>query len=65
VFVGETGGCTVPTPAGPIKSAWRRKGAEAEVELSLPRGVSATVRLPGLPAQRVTGKQHWRVTLAQ
>ena len=65
VFVGETGGCTVPTPAGPIKSAWQRKGAEAEVELSLPRGVSATVTLPGVTSKRVTGKHHWRVTLAQ
>jgi len=65
VFVGETGGCTVPTPAGPITSAWRRKNAEVEVELALPRGVSATATLPGLLVQRVTGKHHWRVTLAQ
>ncbi len=65
VFVGKTGGCTVPTPAGPITSAWRRNGAEAEVELSLPRGVSATVTLPGVTSKRVTGKHHWRVALAQ
>jgi hypothetical protein len=65
VFAGKTGGCTVPTPAGPITSAWRRDGAEAEVELTLPRGVTATVRLPGLPAQQAKGKRRWRVALAQ
>ena len=65
VFVGESGGCTVPTPAGPITSSWRREGTEAEVQLSLPRGVVATVKLPGLPVQPTKGQRRWRVSLAQ
>jgi alpha-L-rhamnosidase len=63
VFVGESGGCTVPTPAGPITSAWRREGAGVHVELALPRGITATVRLPGLPPLKVTGRQGWKLCL--
>jgi hypothetical protein len=64
VFVGETGGCTVPTAAGPISSAWRRDGDTVEVELTLPRGTTASVRLPDRPPLKVTGRQRWRVSLA-
>lgn len=60
-FVGEHGGCTVPTPHGPIVSAWRREGARVKVKLSLPRGVSAEVRLPSLPPEKITGSRNWTI----
>lgn len=63
-FIGDSGGCTVPTPAGPITSAWRREGARLQVELALPRGITAAVRLPGLAPARVTGRQSWTITAA-
>ncbi len=62
-FVGDSGGCTVPTPAGSITSAWRRHGNQVHVELVLPRGVTASVRLPGLPPLKVTGRKSWQVSL--
>ena len=61
-FVGDSGGCTVPTPAGPITSAWRRLAGRIEVELALPRGVTATVRLPGLAPAKVIGRRGWSVS---
>jgi hypothetical protein len=64
VFVGESGGCTVPTPAGPITSAWRRERAGAHVELALPRGITATVRLPGRAPFKVTGRHGWQLATA-
>ena len=64
VFVGGSGGCTVPTPQGAITSAWRREGAGVHVELVLPRGITATVRLPGLLPFEVTGRHGWTVPLA-
>jgi hypothetical protein len=63
VFIGESGGCTVPTPLGPITSAWRREGRGVHVELALPRGITATVRLPGLLPFKVTGRHGWTVSL--
>jgi hypothetical protein len=63
-FIGETGGATFPTPQGPITSKWRRDATEIRVELSLPRGVSASVKLPGLELSRVTGRRKWRLPLA-
>ena len=61
-FIGESGGATVPTPQGPITSAWQRTGATVEVELALPRGVTAQVRLPGLAPFQTTGRHRWTVT---
>jgi hypothetical protein len=61
-FIGESGGTTVPTPQGPIISAWQRTGATVEVELALPRGVTAQVRLPGLAPVKATGRHRWTVT---
>ena len=63
-FTGESGGATVPTPRGPITSSWRREGAGVEVELRLPRGVTAAVRLPGLPPLISTGRRRWKVATA-
>lgn len=62
VFVGTSGGCTLPTPLGLITSAWRREGPGVHVELALPRGVSAAVRLPGLPPGKVTGARGWALS---
>ena len=64
VFVGDYGGCTVPTPLGPVTSAWRREGANVQVELALPRGMSATVRLPGQSPVKTTGRKTWRIASA-
>ena len=63
VFVGDSGGCTVPTPAGSITSAWRRQGSQVQVDLALPRGVTATVRLPGLAPLKVIGRKNWTVSV--
>ena len=60
-FIGEHGGATVPTPQGPVTSAWRREGSRVRVSLALPRGVAATVRLPGRPVLRVAGRHQWTV----
>jgi alpha-L-rhamnosidase len=44
----------VPAPPGPIRASWRRlAGGGVEVELHLPPGVTADVRLPGRPPRRV------------
>lgn len=61
VFVGEHGGCTVPTPQGLITTAWRREGVRVAVSLALPKGVTAEVTLPGLKPAKVTGKKRWTV----
>jgi alpha-L-rhamnosidase len=64
VFVGDSGGCTVPTPLGPITSAWRRKGPDVQVELTLPRAMTATVRLPGQSPVKATGRKTWKIASA-
>ena len=61
VFIGKSGGATIPTPRGPITSAWRRQGVAVDVELTLPRGVTAAIRLPGLPPLTMTGRRRWQV----
>ncbi len=60
-FIGETGGCTVPTPHGDITTAWHRAGGAVHVTLALPRGVQAEVALPGLRPTRVSGRHTWQV----
>ncbi len=61
VFIGEHGGCTVPTPHGAITSQWRHDGTRVQVELSLPAGVRAEVKLPGVQPGKCTGRQTWLV----
>ena len=61
VFEGEHGGATIPTPQGLVSSAWRKVGDRFDVELNLPQGVTAEVRLPGLKAQRATGRKRWKL----
>ncbi len=62
-FIGESGGATVPSPQGLIVADWRREGATVAVGLRLPRGVTATVELPRLKPEKVTGKKTWTLTL--
>lgn len=59
VFEGDYGAVTIPTPQGEIRSAWRKTGDGIEVELALPKGVTAETRLPGLKPHRVTGSKRW------
>lgn len=65
VFHGDHGGSTIPSPQGEITSAWRRAGDRVQVELTLPQGVTATVHLPGVKRQRVTGRHQWTVAAGQ
>ena len=47
-FEGEYGETIIPTPMGKIKSQWKKgKNNTVTVSLTLPKGVSALVRLPG------------------
>lgn len=59
VFVGESGGTSLPTPQGMITSRWRRDATGTHVELELPRGVTAAVSLPGLAPVTVKGRRAW------
>lgn len=58
-FIGNSGGATYPSPAGKIRSAWRRTRGKIEVTLALPPGITAEVVLPGLKPSRVRGCQSW------
>ena len=50
----------VPTPHGPITVAWRRSATGVRGTVSVPRGVRATLALPGARARRLTaGKTAW------
>ena len=51
----------VPSPHGLIEASWRRSGSHLDVELHLPRGVTADVVLPGAPRRSLTGRHHWRL----
>lgn len=59
----------IPTPLGIIESSWRRQqqkgnASRVTVELKLPPKVTANVRLPGQPAQNVTGGRNiWGIEL--
>lgn len=62
LFEGDHGGATIPSPAGKITSAWKRtRDGQVRVSLSLPKGVTAEVVLPGLPKTTATGRQRWLV----
>ena len=50
----------VPSPQGLIESSWTRTGTRLDVELNLPKGITADVILPGVPRVSVTGRQRWR-----
>ncbi|MEI6420889.1 MAG: alpha-L-rhamnosidase C-terminal domain-containing protein [Lentisphaerota bacterium] len=39
---------TVPSPKGEIKARWKRSGGKIEAVLTIPSGIKAQVKLPGL-----------------
>ncbi|MEV6302751.1 glycoside hydrolase family 78 protein [Actinoplanes sp. NPDC051861] len=50
------------TPYGMAEVSWQRAGGELRLDLRVPVGVTATVRLPGAEAVRVThGSHSWTV----
>ena len=51
----------VATPHGPVLVCWKKEGARIRVSLALPRGISATVELPGRRREMVSGKKSWEV----
>lgn len=54
----------VPSPQGLIKAQWQRRDGVVTAKLSLPRGVTADVVLPGLHLAGVTGRQRWTVKMS-
>ena len=53
----------VPTPQGLVRANWQRRDGEVAVSLSLPKGISAHVTLPGRRPGVVTGQREWLVEL--
>lgn len=49
----------VATPLGVIESGWDRTSDRTRVFLNLPKGMTATVALPGKRPQKITGKGAW------
>lgn len=64
VFEGDFNKTIVPTPHGSIHSSWKRHDAQIEVQLTLPQGVSAVVKLPRQKQRLVRGASTWRLTNA-
>ena len=54
---------TVPTAHGLIQAEWSRAGQVATVELHLPEGVEADIRLPGVKESISAGSRRWRVEI--
>ena len=54
----------VATPFGPIESGWDRTGGRTRVFLKLPKGITATVALPGKRPQKMAGRQEWSLPAA-
>ena len=63
-FEGDRAETVVPTPHGPIRSAWERTAADIKVRLELPKGISAKVILPGQRPLMVKSRSSWRVNKA-
>ncbi|MDD2707579.1 MAG: alpha-L-rhamnosidase C-terminal domain-containing protein [Verrucomicrobiae bacterium] len=52
----------IPSPQGDISAEWRRKEQKVDVTLSLPRGVMAQIRLPGIN-KKIAGGRKCKVTV--
>ncbi len=52
-----------PTPQGDIRSSWQRDGARAKGVLSLPKGVIASVELPGQKPRTLAHRVEWEAGL--
>lgn len=61
-FHGECAEVTVPTPQGPISARWSRAGASLDIQLVLPPGVIAHVKLPGTDPSTYSGSNHWTIS---
>jgi alpha-L-rhamnosidase len=61
-FEGDSADVVIPTPQGKIRSAWTRDGSKIHARLDLPKGVSATVRLPGRKAFTAQGRSNWTIS---
>ena len=63
-FSGDHGGATIPTPQGVIRSDWKRTATGYQVDLLLPKGITAEVILPGIKKiAAATGKQKWKIAI--
>lgn len=49
----------VATPLGTVESGWNRTASGTRVFLRLPKGMTATVALPGKRPAKVTGRAEW------
>lgn len=58
VFAGQRVECAVPSPRGPIGVRWQKRETHIEMELDLPAGVQAAVRLPGRNAAVARGRKN-------
>jgi hypothetical protein len=59
VFEGAFNDTVVPTPLGKIRSSWKRQDGHIEVHLTLPKGISASIHLPGEKKKTIEGKARW------
>lgn len=59
IFVGESASVVVPTPKGPIRSDWSRKGNLVKINLDLPQGIRAAVRFANSEGVVVEGSREW------
>jgi hypothetical protein len=60
-FVGDSANVGIPTPLGKIRSAWIRRKHRVRVSLKLPKGITATVCLPGEKICRTQGAKTWNL----
>ena len=53
---------TIPTPHGLIHASWQRTTTGGiDVGLSLPKGITASIDLPGIRKQTTTGMRRWQI----
>ena len=65
VFVGESGGATVPTPHGAVVSNWHKQGEKIAVSLQVPTGIEVEIALPDTREMRGAGRHAWKVTASE
>ncbi|SDU02729.1 alpha-L-rhamnosidase [Verrucomicrobium sp. GAS474] len=63
LFFGASCEIRIPTPLGILEARWIREAVGISVELRLPPGIEAEVRLPGLPAGTARGTSRWTIAL--
>lgn len=64
LFLGEKAEVAVPTPQGMVRAIWRRSHAGCEVELQLPEGITARIKLPGVDEVCTGGVRRWSLPTA-